>query len=136
MSVRAATPGDVPVMAGILSDWIDATDWMPRIHTREEDAGFCASLVPHAWMSGDGFMALRGAWIPALYVAERARRQGHGRALISHAKALSPVLSLWTFRANAPARAFYAAEGFEEIARTEGDNDERLPDARLEWRRA
>ena len=137
MSVRRATPEDAPAMAAILSDWIDATEWMPRLHTREEDAAFCASLVPDAWVAGEreAFMALRDGEIPALYVAEGVRRQGHGRALLDHAKALSPALSLWTFRANAPARAFYAAQGFEEAARTEGENEERLPDIRLTWRR-
>ena len=123
-------------MAAILSDWIDATPWMPRIHTRDEDAAFCASLVPDAWVTEAGFLALREKDIPALYVARAARRQGRGRALLDYAKSLSPALSLWTFEANVPARAFYAAQGFEEIGRTDGDNDEGLPDIRLEWRRA
>ena len=31
-------------MGAILSDWIDATPWMPRLHTRAEDAAFIALL--------------------------------------------------------------------------------------------
>ena len=138
MSVRPARPEDAPRMGAILSDWIDATPWMPRLHTRAEDVAFCASLVPRAHVSGkvDGFIALDGEAIPALYVARPARRQGHGRALLDHAKARADRLSLWTFAANREARAFYAAEGFVETARTGGENDEGLPDVRLEWRRA
>ena len=64
-----------------------------------------------------------------------ARRQGHGRALLDHAKARADRLSLWTFEANREALAFYAAQGFAETARTDGDNEEGLPDVRLEWRR-
>ena len=136
--IRAAIPGDADAMGAILSGWIDATPWMPRIHTREQDAAFCASLVPHAWIAGDraAFMALKDGEMDALYVAEGARRQGRGSALVAHAKSLSPHLSLWTFQANAQARAFYAAHGFAEAERTEGDNDERLPDIRLTWRRS
>ena len=124
-------------MGAILSDWIDATPWVPRLHTRDEDAAFCASLVPCAHVSDevDGFIALDGEVIPALYVAQEARRQGHGRALLDHAKSGADRLSLWTFAANAEAIAFYAAQGFSEIARTGGENDEGLPDVRLEWRR-
>ena len=138
MTVRPARPEDAPRMGAILSDWIDATPWMPRLHTREEDAAFCAALVPHARVSGDadGFIAVDGANIPALYVAQAARRQGHGRALLDNAKAGADRLSLWTFAANREALAFYAAQGFVQTARTDGDNDEGLPDVRLEWRRA
>lgn len=136
--IRPARPADAPAMAAILSDWIDATPWMPRIHTREGDAAFCASLVPSGWVSGDveGFLALNEGEIDALYVAEAARGKGHGSALLEHAKSRADLLSLWTFQANATARAFYAARGFAEIARTDGENDEGLPDIRMEWRRA
>ena len=124
-------------MGAILSDWIDATPWMPRLHTRAEDAAFCTSLVPRAHVSGDvdGFVAVDGEDIPALYVAQEARRKGHGRALLDHAKSGADRLALWTFAANREALAFYAAQGFAETARTDGENDEGLPDVRLEWRR-
>ena len=137
MTIRPARPEDAPPMGAILSDWIDATPWMPRLHTREEDVAFCAALVPYAHVSGDvdGFIALDGEDIPALYVASGARRQGHGPALLDHAKAHARHLSLWTFAANGDALAFYAAQGFAETARTDGENEERLPDVRLEWRR-
>ena len=41
---------------------------------------------------------------------------------------------LWTFVANAPARRFYAREGFVEVRRTGGENEEGLPDVLLKWR--
>ena len=83
-----------------------------------------------------GFLARSGEDIPALYLAPAARGRGIGKALLDRAKVAAPRLCLWTFRDNVGARAFYEREGFREIARTEGENDEGLPDVRLQWERA
>ena len=81
-----------------------------------------------------GFLALGEGQIDALYIADGARRRGVGASLIGDAKAMRPTgLMLWTFVANDAARAFYAAQGFAELRRTEGDNEERLPDILLYW---
>ena len=138
--LRAAIPADAPAMGAILSDWIDATPWMPRLHTRAEDAAFCRGLVPRAVVAdagggASGFLSREGAGIDALYVAAADRGRGIGSALLGHAQGVAPRLVLRTFAANAPARAFYAARGFEEVGGTEGENDEGLPDIRMEWRR-
>jgi len=139
--LRPAGPGDVPAMASILSDWIDETDWMPRLHTRDEDRAFVAGLsVSHEVQVACGadvmgFIACRTGEIDALYVSASARRQGVGGALLAAAKKRNPQLSLWTFAANAPALAFYSARGFVEEGRTDGQrNEEHLPDVRLVWR--
>ena len=59
---------------------------------------------------------------------------GIGAALVAAAKAMNPAgLTLWTFVANERRRAFYAAQGFVELRRTDGDNEERLPDILLAW---
>ena len=53
------------------------------------------------------------------------------------AKARRPEgLTLWTFVANEGARRFYAREGFVEVGRTEGENEEGLPDVLLAWKPA
>ncbi len=43
-------------------------------------------------------------------------------------------LGLWTFAADAGARAFYQCEGFAPVETTDGArNDEGLPDVRQAW---
>ena len=68
-----------------------------------------------------------------LYLAPAARRQGSARRW-SRGQGGGPTgLTLWTFAANAAARRFYAAQGFVELRRTDGDNEEGLPDILLAW---
>ncbi|WP_300519682.1 GNAT family N-acetyltransferase [Aliiroseovarius sp.] len=139
-----AAPEDAPAIARILSDWIDATPWMPRVHTREEDQGFGRMLVTRGWTqvvraggNAVGFLSRDGAEVHALYVARTARGRGVGKALLDQAKAAAPLLQLYTFQANTAAQRFYLREGFVEISRTDGaGNDEHLPDIRYEWRHA
>ncbi|MEM9032358.1 MAG: GNAT family N-acetyltransferase [Pseudomonadota bacterium] len=114
---------------------------MPRVHSRAEVDAFYAEVVfarQDVRVAGDpvlGFMALDAdrSMVTALYVATPG--YGIGRALLRHAKAGRDALELWTFQANGPARRFYAREGFYEIRRTEGDNEEGLPDVLLRWER-
>lgn len=140
MSLRPAAPEDAPALARILGDWVRETGWMPVLHTREEDRGFVALLIEGtavtvADLDGVpvGFLARDGAVVTALYLAPGARGQGLGRALLDAAKAAAPCLELWVFEANAGARRFYAREGFRAVARTDGANEEGLPDIRLRW---
>jgi GNAT superfamily N-acetyltransferase len=137
-----ARPGDGDAMGTILSDWIDETEWMPRLHTREEDRQFCIGLIASAHVrllrksdAVAGFLAREGEEIPALYVAAPWRRQGFGARLLDDAKALSNGrLSVWTFQANRGARRFYQRAGFHEAELSDGSrNDERLPDVRFVW---
>ena len=126
--------------------WIDATDWMPRIHPAREVARFyrehvfatCRVLVAERAGSVAGFLAVDGeGFVAALFVATEARAQGVGAGLIEAAKARRPEgLSLWTFAANAGARRFYARHGFAEVGGTHGENEEGLPDVMLVWRAA
>ena len=142
MTVTDATPADAEALGRILSDWIDATPWMPRLHTRDQDRAFCAHLIAGGARvtrengTPTGFLARNGDEIDALYIAASARGRGLGHRLLTDAKARSGTLTLWTFAANTGARAFYAREGFTEVTRTDGArNDEGLPDIRLNWTR-
>lgn len=138
-----AGPRDVPALGRILSDWIDETPWLPRVHSRDDERGFAASMVAHGWVTVAhrggavvGFLARDGEEVVALHVARAARGQGVGTALMARAKRHAPRLRLWTFEANHSARAFYAREGFAEVGRGDGaDNDENLPDVRYLWER-
>lgn len=138
--VRRAIPGDAPALGAILSDWIDETPWMPRLHRRDEDRGFVAGLIRAAdvWTNAQrtGFVARTDDEVTALYLAAPARGRGLGSVLLNTARAGRDALALWTFQANGAAIAFYLREGFTEADRTDGENDEGLPDVRLIWKRA
>lgn len=130
--------------AAILDAWIDENDWMPRLHDAESvrwfvgDVLFAERRVRVALEGGRpvGFLALDEAegFVAALYLARAARGRGIGKRLLDEAKAARPAgLRLWTFLPNGAARRFYAREGFTEVRRTAGDNEEGVPDVLLEW---
>lgn len=141
--IDPARPADARRIGLILSGWVDETDWMPRIHSRDQDQAHAADLVSRGWVivakrCGEvvGFLARDDAEVHALYVAHNARGQGVGKALLERAKQGHDWLGLWTFQANERAQFFYRREGFHELRRTNGaDNDEGLPDIRFEWSR-
>jgi L-amino acid N-acyltransferase YncA len=143
LRLRPARPEDAPALGAILSDWIDETDWMPRLHSRDEDHGFAARLIAEmqvmvAEARGQpvGFLARREHFVHALYLSAAARGRGIGRRLLAAAQDVADELTLWTFQANHAAREFYAALGFREVETGDGaGNDEGLPDVRLAWRR-
>lgn len=142
-TIREAQKADMPVCAAILNDWIDATAWMPRVHDHEDveqyysDIVFQERQVKVVDVNGEvcAFMALSNdAYVTALYVRSSHRREMFGRSLIDHAKTLYPrQLNLWTFDENKDAQRFYRRENFVEVRRTDGDNEENLPDILLRW---
>lgn len=141
--LRAAYDTDAGKIGAILSEFIDETPWMPRIHSRAEDVSFAGSMIDREWVTvalqSDvvvGFLALDGADIHSLYVTQAHWRTGCGRTLIEHAKSKATSLSLWTFQFNELARLFYVNQGFIEVEHTDGaGNDEKLADIRFEWQR-
>ena len=141
--LRPARSTDAGKVGGILSEFIDTTPWMPRIHTRAQDIGFAGQLIAQGWVTVaaedghvTGFIARDGAQVHALYVAASARRVGIGSALLAYLQGQVDHLSLWTFQANMAAQEFYAGHGFVAMEHTDGArNDEHLPDIRLEWTR-
>ena len=141
MFVRPAKPSDAPVLAAILSDWIDETEWMPRLRAREADARFVADMVHGGGVdvldrdgACVGFLQETEGHVSALYLAPAVRGRNGGKLLLDAAKARSDRLDLWTFVANEGARRFYRREGFVE-AEQSCDNDEQLPDVRMVWER-
>jgi GNAT superfamily N-acetyltransferase len=139
--VRAAVPEDHLVCASIKNAWIDATHWMPRVHAHDDvvrhyrDTVFPERRVVVAEEDVVvGYAVQDDVEVTALFVAKGARQRGVGAALLDHLKQGSDRLQLWTFVANEGARRFYAREGFVEVRRTAGDNEEGLPDVLLEWK--
>jgi GNAT superfamily N-acetyltransferase len=143
-AIRTARSQDMAACAAIVNSWIDDTPWMPRIHSHEDVARFYKKdvleqrkvFVVASSSQIIGVMALDTEHtVTALYVAKNFRSQGVGRLLLDRAKTESrDGVKLWTFQANEPARRFYLREGFSEVNRTDGDNEEGLPDILLEWR--
>lgn len=138
--IRPAAITDAPAMADVLSRWIDATHWMPRLHTAEQDFAFCQKLLEthEVWVAdcnlGIGFLARQGDRIDALYLAPEIRRMGWGTALLDAVKQDRTALTLWTFQANSGALAFYQANNFHISDLTDGQgNAEKLPDIFMTW---
>jgi ribosomal protein S18 acetylase RimI-like enzyme len=139
--IRTADPHDSTQIAGILSGFIDATSWMPRLYSRAEELCFADTLIrdhtTYVYISGTkevlGFITLKPPEVLCLYVHQNHLRMGIGQALLQAAQNSNATLELFTFQTNAPARAFYAAQGFHEIGFTQGENDEGLPDVKLRW---
>ena len=142
-ALRMARDLDAGAVGAILSEFVDTSDWLPRIHTRAEDIAHAARMIDLGRVhvaedSGTvvGFCARNGDDLDALYVASEKRGQGIGAALLRHAQTVVDRLELWTFQANEGAQRFYLRHGFVEMQRTDGSgNDERLPDIQYEWQR-
>ena len=45
LQLGPAKAADAAAIGAILSDWIDDTDWLPRIHKREDEQAFARDLV-------------------------------------------------------------------------------------------
>ncbi|ANK73463.1 MULTISPECIES: GNAT family N-acetyltransferase [Ensifer] len=144
IGIRRAEQTDMAACAGILNRWIDATAWMPRVHEHADveryyaETVFAERIVLLAEDDGEiaGFLSLSDDHhVAALYIDERHRGAGIGARLIDTAKAMSSdELSLWTFEHNRDAQRFYEHQGFEAVRRTDGDNEEQLPDILYRWR--
>lgn len=140
LSLRPAAVEDAGFMADLLRHWVAETPWMPDVHGEAGTQAFCINLVPDTLIARDGradvgFLTRQEAELACLYVAPSVRGQGVGAALLAHAQNMRPRLGVWSFAANTSALRFYARHGFAETARTMGENDENLPDIRLEWSR-
>ena len=142
IALRPALASDAGRLGAMITEAVDARSWKPRLHSGAQDISHAGTLIDRGWVTvaelGSevaGFISRDGHEIDALFVAGWAQGQGLGTALLNDAKARTDWLELWTFQQNAGAQRFYLRHGFEEVARTDGDNDEGLPDIRYHWRR-
>lgn len=141
--LRPARSTDAGATGTILHGFTRENDWMPKLHSCAETIAFCGYMIDQGWMTvADtggkvvGFLALKGSEIHSLYLAAPARGQGIGQQLLDFAKSRHAELSLFAFQANKAACRFYEQNGFVEVARSDGaDNDENLPDIKFTWQR-
>ncbi len=140
--IRAAKPKDAAACAAVLRGWIAANPWFPNgapgsASAQSMQSRIACDTVYIAEKEGEtlGFIAFTPGYLDCLYLAPQAQSQGLGKALLGRAKAANPGgLALWVLAENRAAIRFYQREGFVETARGDGaDNEEGLPDVRLEW---
>ena len=143
-TIRRARLSGLAACADIINDYIDATEWLPRVKGRDEIAGFFSPallatrtvLVAEVDGRVAAYMSVSDVgWVYALYSDDGYRGQGLGRLLIDRAKALHPAgLELTVFEPNHAARRFYEREGFVEIPeRRDEDTDEGVPILLMRW---
>jgi GNAT superfamily N-acetyltransferase len=143
MRLRRATRDDLDGVAEVFARAREGMfEYMPRLHTRDEDRGFLGRLLEttEVWVAEDsrgrvvGFVSLDGSLLGHIYADPRGG--GVGSALLEKAKELRPAgFHLWVFQRNEGARRFYERHGLELTELTDGGaNEEREPDARYEWR--
>ncbi|EEE36849.1 acetyltransferase, gnat family [Rhodobacteraceae bacterium KLH11] len=141
--LRPARSTDAGATGAILHGFARENDWMPELYSQAETIAFCGRMIDLGWVTVAetqqgvvGFLALNEAEVQSLYLTVSARGQGIGRKLLDRAKVERPELSLFAFQANHPACRFYERNGFTEVARSDGaDNDENLPDIKYVWKR-
>lgn len=145
IALRPAAVADAAAIAALFRRSRAVLDFLPELHTAEEDLGFVRDVllaeqrVTVAERGGvlAGFMAEHEGWITQLYLEPAVRRGGIGSALLADAQARNAELMLWCFAENAAARAFYERHGFVAVEFTDGaGNEARRPDVRYWWRQA
>jgi len=127
VTVRDAVKADIPAIADILHAATSAAyRFMAWPHTDKDTLEFVTASMSR-WdkvrvgcdAGGEvvAFLCLEGKLVDQLFVAPGHQRHGIGTRMMNDAKALSPGgLSLFTFQANKPARAFYEKQGFRAVA--------------------
>jgi ribosomal protein S18 acetylase RimI-like enzyme len=135
--LRPAIGPDAGAIARIMRAALGSLDWMPVIHTPDEDLAFIREVVlprQHVTVSEAGgtivgFIAVSGEWVEQLYLDPAWTGRGIGGQLLGHATAARSVVKLYCFQNNTSARRFYERHGFRADSFGDGTgNEEGLPD--------
>jgi putative acetyltransferase len=111
-------------LAAVLSSWEAATrlahPFMSNEFIAQEKANVAELYIPNTdtWVaeidgSVEGFVALIGNEVGAIFLQPRQHGKGVGRALMDKAKELHGSLEVQVFKDNQIGRNFYARYGFE-----------------------
>jgi GNAT superfamily N-acetyltransferase len=143
MRLRRGEPEDATRIARIMRSTYDRMDYIPRLHTHEEDLAYIGGLFGEReiWVAENddgviGFAILSADELMQMHVTPGEQNAGIGSALLARAKERRPRgFSLWTFQKNVGARRFYERHGLEVVRLTDGaGNEEREPDVQYAWR--
>lgn len=143
MRLRRGEPEDVTPIARIMRSTYDSMEYIPRLHTHEEDLAYIEGLFGEreVWVAENdagvvGFAILGSDELTQMHVAPGEQNAGIGSALLARAKERRPKgFLLWTFQRNEGARRFYERHGLEVVRMTNGEgNEEREPDVQYAWR--
>jgi ribosomal protein S18 acetylase RimI-like enzyme len=140
--IRRATAQDVEQIVDVFERSFATLDFLPKLHTHEENLAFLAGVVDRqdVWVAERdgrvaGFLALDGDDGTFFYVDPEAHGEGIGTALFEHAQRERPQgFSFWAFQDNVKARHFYEKRGCVAVEFTDGEgNEEKTPDVRYRW---
>ena len=140
--LRRATPADVEQIVDVFERSFATLDFLPKLHTHEENVTFLAGVVDRqeVWVAEReervaGFLALDGDLGTFFYVDPEAHGEGIGTALFELAQHERPQgFSFWAFQDNVKARHFYEKRGCVAVEFTDGSgNEEKTPDVRYRW---
>jgi GNAT superfamily N-acetyltransferase len=140
--IRRATSDDVEQIVQVFERSFATLDFLPKLHTHEENLAFLAGVVERqdVWVAERGgrvagFLALDGDLGTFFYVDPEVHGEGLGTALWEEAKRARPTgFSFWAFQQNEKARAFYERRGCVAVEFTDGSgNEEKTPDVRYRW---
>lgn len=144
INIRPATVDDLPACAKIMNNWIDETEWLPRIFSHEDICEmFKSSLLKKRTMlvadiddKIGGYLTIdNSSTIKAIFLAPFCRCTGVGKALLDKAKQKEPNgLELGVHEPNIHALRFYKREGFKEIPEgRKDDTEEGLSELLMRW---
>lgn len=142
-SIRVASLEDIPTIVEISASTLRETTRVAPVHTTEQVFDYynrevfatCTVLVAEVGQAVVGYVGYRLDWLDHLRVYSKFQGHGIGTALLEKAKKDFAFLQLLCFQ-HIPARYFYRKHGFSEVAYSDGhNNDEKLPDVRMQWRR-
>ena len=135
--IRLAKQSDALACATIVNNWIDNTNWMPRIHSPEVITQMIEEGIPNRefWVIGDpvvGYLSfnVEARQIMGLYVSQSGI--GLGKALLERIKVGKTYIRLWSHSANTSAHRFYVREGFQ-IIDNEKTGNEGIGERCFEW---
>jgi GNAT superfamily N-acetyltransferase len=140
--LRRATPADVEGIVDVFELSFATLDFVPKIHTHEENLAFLAGVLDRqdVWVAERdgriaGFLALDGDLGTFFYVDPEAQGEGIGAALFERAQQERPQgFGFWAFQDNVKARRFYEKRGCIPVEFTDGSgNEEKTPDVRYRW---
>ena len=133
--IRASRPDETGRLFEIWQAAVAAThDFLAPDHLEMITGIVREQYLPNAefWVATDeadrplGFIGMSGANVDSLFIDPEYQGRGIGRALMDHARALTPALSVDVNEQNAAAVAFYRRLGFRQVGRSPLD-DSGLP---------